>query len=91
MKTFLSLLSALLLLVPLCACAAQTDPNAGRYLCVRALYADGEDRPDGAYLTLSGEHRASLCLDGGEEAVAKVCDYLQKAGEIVVEEVKNDV
>ena len=69
MKTFLSLLSALLLLVPLCACAAQTDPNAGRYLCVRALYADGEDRPDGAYLTLSGEHRAALCLDGGEEAV----------------------
>ncbi len=32
-----------------------------------------------------------LGVDGGEEAVAKVCDYLQKAGEIVVEEVKNDV
>ena len=32
-----------------------------------------------------------LGIDGGEDAVAKVGDYLQKAGEIVVEEVKNDV
>ena len=32
-----------------------------------------------------------LGIDGGEDAVAEVCDYLQKAGEIVVEEVKNDV
>ncbi len=64
----LPLFLAFALLFSLCACASPADPNEGKYLCVRALYTDGEDRPDGAYLTLSAAHRAALSL-GGAEAV----------------------
>ncbi len=63
-RLIFSFFLAFVLLFSLCACAPAADPNAGRYACVRALYPDGTDRPEGAYLTLSADGTAELSLSG---------------------------